>query len=63
LARIAHLQGSSGSLSDPYFLTAATVDDDADLDSLFGEAGLDWFWFSSTDRVNDWVSGEDKTQV
>lgn len=64
--RVNHLNGSlSGGRNGSYFLTAKTVKtvyDDKAIDSLFGEAGLDWF-FARTgdkykDKVNDKSSGE-----
>ena len=52
-------------LNGSYRLTAKTVktvNDDASVDSLFGEAGLDWFFArtggKTKDKVNDKSSGE-----
>ena len=64
--RVKHLSGSlGGGLNGSYFLTATTVHtvyDDAATDSLFGEAGLDWFFARKTgknkDKVNDLSTGE-----
>ena len=62
--RVAHLQGTlSGGLNGSYRLTATTVHDDSVMDSLFGGAGLDWFFVSGTgkknqDKVYNQTSGE-----
>jgi Ca2+-binding RTX toxin-like protein len=60
--RVNHLMGSAGGLNGGYFLNGTTVDDDAAVDQLYGEAGLDWFFYTASgsykDRLNDLVSGE-----
>lgn len=71
--RVKHLNGSlSGGQNGSYFLTAKTVHtvyDDAAIDSLFGEAGLDWFFArksgstSKKDKVNDLSTGEVVTAI
>src|SRR5262249_18402050 len=62
--------GSSNRLNGSYFLTAKsvhTVYDDAAIDSLFGEAVLDWFFARKTgnkkDKVNDLSTGEVVTAI
>ena len=61
-ARVSHLQGAAGGLNGTSLLTAATVHDDDVTNSLFGEAGLDWFFARGSgrneDRVNDPAKGE-----
>jgi Ca2+-binding RTX toxin-like protein len=45
--RVADLTGQTGNtarLNGNYFLNACTVHDDASVDSLHGDAGLDWFF-------------------
>jgi len=69
--RVNHLSGSlGGGLNGSYFLTAKTVKtvyDDAAIDSLFGEAGLDWFFARKSgtykDKVNDLSTGEVVTAI
>jgi hypothetical protein len=67
--RIKHLQGSqSGGLNSSYRFTATTVHDDNTTDSLYGEAGVDWFIVggkgkAKLDNVFDKVSGEVITTV
>lgn len=71
--RVKNLTDGSGSpnrLNGSYFLTAKsvhTVYDDAAIDSLFGEAGLDWFFARKTgnkkDKVNDLSTGEVVTTI
>lgn len=61
--RIKHLQGTlSGGLNGSYFLTATTVHDDNALDSLYGGAGMDWFFVGGNgkkkDKVYNQVTGE-----
>jgi Ca2+-binding RTX toxin-like protein len=62
--------GSLNRLNGSYFLTAKTVKtvyDDAAIDSLYGEAGLDWFFARTSDKykdkLNDKSSGEVVTQI
>jgi hypothetical protein len=62
--------GSTNRLNGSYFLTAKTVKtvyDDAAIDSLYGEAGLDWFFARKTtrtkDKVNDLGTGEVLTTI
>jgi Ca2+-binding RTX toxin-like protein len=66
--RVKHLQGSlSGGLNGSYRLTATTVHDDNAIDSLFGEAGLDWFIIGGNgkkkDKVHDQANGETVTTL
>ncbi len=68
--RVKNLTDGTGSpatrLNGSYFLTAKTVKtvyDDAAIDSLFGEAGSDWFFARKSgsvfkDKVNDRITGE-----
>ena len=67
--RVKNLTDGAGSpasrLNGSYFLTARTVktvSDDATIDILYGEAGLDWFFARKTgnkkDKVNDLSTGE-----
>jgi hypothetical protein len=62
--RVKHLQGTlSGGLNGSYRLTATTVHDDNISDSLFGGAGLDWFFVGghgkkNQDKVYNQASGE-----
>ncbi len=70
-ARVNHLNGSlSGGLNGLTFLTSKTVHtvfDEAAIDSLFGEAGSDWFFARKSgtykDRVNDSSTGEVVTAI
>jgi hypothetical protein len=62
--RVSHLQGGAGGLNGGYVLTTATVFDDRVTDTLYGDAGTDWFFArtsgsaSQKDRVQDRASGE-----
>jgi Ca2+-binding RTX toxin-like protein len=61
--RVNHLFGSlGGGLNGGYFLNTTTVHDEAAVDQLYGEAGIDWFFATTSggnkDRVNDAVTGE-----
>jgi hypothetical protein len=61
--RINHLNGTlSGGLNGSYYLTASTVHDDAAIDTMFGEGGMDWFFAmqsgSNKDQVKDKATGE-----
>src|SRR5262249_56770264 len=66
-SRVNHLQGGSGGLNGSYLLTLATVFDDGVTDTLYGNAGTDWFFARGPgyswqkDRVQDRVSGEGLT--
>jgi Ca2+-binding RTX toxin-like protein len=42
--RVSHLQGGSGGLNGSYHLTTATVFDDGVTDTMYGNAGSDWFF-------------------
>jgi hypothetical protein len=72
--RVKNLTDGTGSpasrLNGSYFLTAKTVKtvyDDATIDSLYGEAGLDWFFARKSgtkkDKVNDLSTGEVVTAI
>jgi PKD repeat protein len=66
--RINHLNGSTGGgLNGGHFLNNTTVHDEAVLDQLYGEAGLDWFIYtasgSNKDRLNDLATGEAATAL
>jgi Ca2+-binding RTX toxin-like protein len=66
--RVKHLQGTlSGGLNGSYLLKTTTVCDDSAIDSLFGEAGLDWFLARKSgtkkDKVNDLATGEVSTDL
>jgi Ca2+-binding RTX toxin-like protein len=60
--RVSHLKGGTGGLNGAYALTTATVFDDGVADTLYGNAGLDWFFARKTgtagqkDRVQDYSS-------
>jgi hypothetical protein len=62
--RVNHLKGGAGGLNGTYVLTTTTVFDDGVTDTLYGNAGLDWFFARMTgkssqkDRVQDLSSGE-----
>jgi hypothetical protein len=61
--RVSHLLGStSGGLNGSYLLNADTVLADAVADSLYGQAGSDWFLVTGSgslkDTANDLASGE-----
>lgn len=57
--RIARLNGlAQGGLNGSYFLNASTLIDDEEVDDLWGDAGLDWFWAGLGDVVH-FTSGED----
>ncbi len=66
LTRISDLNGTSGDgLNGTYVLNGLTVVDDAAVDSLFGNAGQDWFFAANgganPDQVNDLEAGEQVT--
>jgi chitinase len=66
LTRSSDLNGTSGGgLNGTYVLNGLTVVDDAAVDSLFGNAGQDWFFAASSganpDQVNDLEAGEQVT--
>jgi Ca2+-binding RTX toxin-like protein len=62
--RVNHLRGGAGGFNGAYILTTATVFDDGVSDTLYGEAGSDWFFARITgngpkkDLVKDQASGE-----
>ncbi len=62
--RIKHLNGSlSGGLNGAYFLKKTTVHDDNALDSLYGGAGMDWFFVSGHGKKRDKVYGQTSGEV
>jgi Ca2+-binding RTX toxin-like protein len=61
--RVNHLNGSlPGGLNGGTVLNGTTVFDDAAIDQLYGDAGMDWFFYtangSNKDRLNDLLTGE-----
>src|SRR5262249_48846451 len=67
--RVSHLKGSSGGLNGSSVLTSATVFDDGVTDTLYGDAGTDWFFALTSgptqkkDRVQDRGSSEVLTSL
>jgi hypothetical protein len=66
--RVNHLAGTrNGGLNTGYVLAASTVHDDAAIDTLFGEAGTDWFFVAlsgpNKDKIKDQVTGEIVTSI
>jgi Ca2+-binding RTX toxin-like protein len=67
--RVNHLQGGAGGLNSGYLLTTATVFDDGVTDTLYGDAGSDWFFARvpgkapQKDLVQDRTSGEVLTSL
>ena len=66
--RVKHLNGTlSGGLNGSYFLKTTTVREDNAIDSLYGEAGLDWFFARKSgkikDKINDPSTGEVVTAI
>ena len=52
--RVNHLNGSlSGGQNAGYYLTARTDHDDAAIDTLFGDAGSDWFFYLASGPFKD----------
>src|SRR5262249_58718882 len=66
--RVNHLKNGGG-LNGAYLLTTAVVHDDGVTDTLYGNAGLDWFFACTSgtsaekDRVGDRASGEELTTL
>jgi hypothetical protein len=57
--RISNIRGTtSGGLNASYDLNSTTVHDDGAVDTLTGNAGLDWFFATSIDKITDLQSGE-----
>jgi len=51
---VSHLNGTlSGGNNAGYFLTATTVHDDSAVDTLFGDAGSDWYFYLATGIFKD----------
>ncbi len=69
LTRVANISGTPGGANDPVFLqSGVTVFDDADVDTLFGETGTDWFFYNMTsglfpDILSDHQAGEVETDI
>jgi hypothetical protein len=67
--RVNHLKGGAGGLNGSFVLTTATVFDDGVTDTLYGDAGSDWFFARvpgnapQKDRVQDRASGEVLTSL
>jgi Ca2+-binding RTX toxin-like protein len=67
--RVNHLKGGAGGLNGSFILTTATVFDDGVTDTLYGDAGSDWFFARipgnapQKDRVQDRASGEVLTSL
>lgn len=59
--------GAAGGLNGTYRLNSTTVQNDSQVDQLFGESGADWFFAfnnsSTGDRVRDKVSSETTTSL
>jgi Ca2+-binding RTX toxin-like protein len=49
---------SGGGANGVYVLNGTTVTDDAVIDTLWGDGGLDWFLFSPGDKLKDRAAGE-----
>ena len=57
--RISNIRGTTtGGLNGSYDLNSTTVHDDGFVDTLTGNAGMDWFWDGSNDKITDLQSGE-----
>lgn len=64
--RVSNIKGTTTTGSNaPYYLQPGTTAlDDTAVDSLYGDAGNDWFFHSSIDDVvNDEISGEELTPL
>jgi hypothetical protein len=67
--RVNHLKGGSGGLNAGYALTTASVFDDGVTDTLYGDAGSDWFFARvpgkalQKDAVQDRTSSEALTSL
>src|SRR5262249_42397590 len=63
--RVNHLQGGAGGLHGSYVLTALTVFDDGVADTLYGNAGMDWFFarLSGPSQKKDRVQDRGSTEV
>jgi hypothetical protein len=62
-SRVNHLRGGAGGLNGSFVLTTASVFDDGVADTLYGDAGSDWFFARLSgkpqkDRIQDLSSGE-----
>jgi hypothetical protein len=52
--RVSRLDGTlSGGNNAGYYLTATTVHDDAAVDTHFGDAGSDWYFYLATGIIKD----------
>jgi Ca2+-binding RTX toxin-like protein len=57
--RVSNIRGTtSGGLNGSYDLKSTTVHDDGVVDTLTGNAGLDWFFAGSNDKITDLQPGE-----
>ena len=50
--RVGHLRTNSGGLNGSVLLDLANVPSETAIDSLFGDAGLDWFWKYAGDNTD-----------
>lgn len=55
--RISNLRNGTG-INGPYVLNSATTIDDRVKDTLYGNAGLDWFWIGIKDIIKDRKNNE-----
>jgi hypothetical protein len=57
--RISNIRGTTtGGLNGSFDLNSTTVHDDGVMDTLTGNAGLDWFFAGAGDKITDLQSGE-----
>jgi VCBS repeat-containing protein len=62
--RVSHLRGQSGGgLNGAYLLDSTTILDDAAIDQLYGETGVDLFFTSTQDNANDLAAGETEVEL
>ena len=62
--RMAHLSGGlSGGLNGAYLLNSSTVQADGLVNSLYGGAGLDWYFASAVDQLFNQSNGEAVTPI
>jgi Ca2+-binding RTX toxin-like protein len=58
-ARIANLRNGGGLNGTSRIDSTTVTSDGADVDSLRGDFGLDWFWTSGTDTIDDLLAGSE----
>jgi hypothetical protein len=62
--RVKHLNGSlGGGLNGSYRLTTTTVHDDGVIDSLYGGAGMDWYFVGRKSKNKDALYGQTSGEV